>query len=78
MNQVIFSQDILTGIIIIANKFNLSVNEFLEQINQEKLTVIDTEELEDLIDFRDAIIAESDPENQERISWDEVKKDLGL
>lgn len=78
MNQVILSQDIFTGIVQIANELNLSVNQVLEQINQGKLTIINTEELEDLIDFRDAIIAENDPENQERISWENVKKDLGL
>ncbi len=78
MNQVILSQDIFTGIVQIANELNLSVNQVLEQINQGKLTIINTEELEDLIDFRDAIIAENDPENQERISWEDVKKDLGL
>lgn len=78
MNQVILSQDVFTGIVQIANELNLSVNQVLEQINQGKLTIINTEELEDLIDFRDAILAESDPENQETIPWEEVKKDLGL
>ncbi len=78
MDQVILSQDIFAGIIEIAHKLNLSVNQVLEQINQGQLTIIETEELEDLIDFRDAIIAESDPENQETISWEEVKKDLAL
>ncbi len=78
MRQITVTPNILNGIDNIAHELNLSVNELLEQINQGKLTIIDTEELEDLIDFRDATIAELDPENQERISWEEVKKNLGL
>ncbi len=78
MTPITSSPNILTGIDNIAQELNLSVNELLEQINQGKLTIIDTEKLEDLIDFRDATIAELDPENQERISWEEVKKNLGL
>lgn len=78
MTEITLSPNILTGIDKIAQELNLFVNELLEQINQGKLTIIDTEELEDLIDFRDATIAESEPENQERISWEEVKKNLGL
>ncbi|MEA5535384.1 hypothetical protein [Crocosphaera sp. XPORK-15E] len=78
MTQVTLSQDIITGITQLANQLNLSVDELLEQISQGKLTVIDTEELEDLLDVRDAIIAETDPGNQKRISWEDVKQDLGL
>ncbi|MGB5592603.1 MAG: hypothetical protein WBM32_15995 [Crocosphaera sp.] len=78
MTQVTLSQDILAGITQLASQFNLSVDELLQQIIQGKLTVIDTEELEDLLDVRDAIIAENDPDNQERISWEDVKQDLGL
>ncbi|MEA5510607.1 hypothetical protein VB715_12610 [Crocosphaera sp. UHCC 0190] len=78
MNQVTLSQDIITGITQLANQLNLSVDELLEQISQGKLTIIDTEELEDLLDVRDAIIAETDPDNQERISWEDVKQELGL
>ncbi len=78
MTQITVTPNILNGIDNIAHELNLSVNELLEQINQGKLTIIDTEELEDLIDIRDATLAELDPENQERISWEEVKKNLGL
>jgi hypothetical protein len=46
-------------------------------MNYEK-NLINSEELEDLLDIRDAIISESDPENQERISWEDVKKELRL
>ncbi|MDJ0579895.1 hypothetical protein [Crocosphaera sp.] len=78
MIQVTLSQDIFTGISKLANQFNLSVDELLQEISQGKLTVIDTETLEDLLDVRDAIIAENDPDNQERISWEDIKQDLGL
>ena len=78
MKQVTLSQDILIGISNLAKELNLSVDELLKQISQGKLTIIDTEELEDLLDIRDAIIAENDPNNQEKIAWEDVKKDLNL
>ena len=78
MTQVTLSQDILIGLTNLANELNLSVDELLKQIIQGKLTIIDVEELEDLLDIRDAIIAENDPNNQERIAWEDVKKDLNL
>lgn len=78
MNQITFSQNILTEMIPIAKELDLSVSQLLEQINQGKLTIIDTEKLEDLIDFRDTILAEYDSENQERVSWEDIKNNLGL
>jgi len=35
-------------------------------------------ELEDFLDVRDAVSAESDPENQERVPWEAVKQELDL
>ena len=78
MIQVTLSQDILSGISKLADQFNLSVDELLQEISQGKLTVIDTETLEDLLDVRDAIIAEKDPDNHERVSWEDIKQDLEL
>lgn len=78
MIQVTLSQDILSRISKLADQFNLSVDELLQEISQGKLTVIDTETLEDLLDVRDAIIAEKDPDNQERVSWEDIKQDLEL
>ena len=78
MIQVTLSQDILSGISKLADQFNLSVDELLQEISQGKLTVIDTETLEDLLDVRDAIISEKDPDNQERVSWEDIKQDLEL
>jgi tetratricopeptide (TPR) repeat protein len=43
-----------------------------------KQYIPDSEELEDYLDLRDAILAEANPENQERISWEQVKQELGL
>jgi len=76
MNQLQISQENLTRIEEIAQQFNLSVNELLEHISQGELTVIESEELEDLIDLQDAIAAENDSENQERVSWELIKNNL--
>ncbi len=76
MNQLQISQENLTRIEEIAQQFNLSVNELLEHISQGELTVIESEELEDLIDLQEAIAAENDPENQERVSWELIKNNL--
>ena len=59
MIQVTLSQDILSGISKLADQFNLSVDELLQ-------------------DVRDAIMAEKDPDNQERVSWEDIKQDLEL
>ncbi|HEY9701412.1 MAG TPA: hypothetical protein V6C58_03145, partial [Allocoleopsis sp.] len=66
MNQLTMNQDIFLGIENIAKQFNLSIDELLEKISQGKLTVIDAEELEEMLDLQDAIQAENHPENQER------------
>jgi hypothetical protein len=78
MNQLTINQNILLGIEDIAKQFNLSVNELLEKISQGKLTIIDPEELEDLLDLKDAIQAENNPENDERVSWEVIKQNLNL
>ncbi|MEM8642921.1 MAG: hypothetical protein AAGG51_29510 [Cyanobacteria bacterium P01_G01_bin.54] len=62
----------------LADRFELSIADLLEQIIQGKLAIIDAEELEDLLDVRDAIAAEADPDNQERIDWEDIKQELGL
>jgi hypothetical protein len=62
----------------LASQLNLSLDGLLEQIVNGNLAVIDAEELEDLLDVRDAMIAEADPHNKERVSWENVKQNLGL
>jgi putative heme iron utilization protein len=76
MTQLTISQDIVISIENIANQFNLSVSELLEKISQGQLTIINSDELENLLDLRDAIEAENNPENQERIDWDVIKQNL--
>lgn len=66
------------GVQSVAEKFNLSVSELLEQVGSRQLAVVDLEELEDYLDLQDAIAAEANPENQERIPWAQVKQELGL
>jgi hypothetical protein len=72
------SPETLQNFTVFAEQWNLSIDEFLKQIIQGKLAIIEAEELEDLLDVRDAIAAEADPENQTRISLDLLKQDLGL
>lgn len=78
MNQILLSDEISKGISDLANQLNLSIDSLLEQIVKGNLAIVNAEELEDLLDVRDAMIAEADPQNQERISWETVKNDLGL
>lgn len=66
------------GLQQIAARLNLPVAEFLERIGRGSLAVIDAETLEDYLDLQDALDAEADPENQARIPWEQVKRDLGL
>ena len=78
MNQILLSDETLQGISNLANQLNLSLDGLLEQIVNGNLAVIDAEELEDLLDVRDAMMAEADPQNKERVSWENVKQNLGL
>ncbi len=78
MSQITISQEILIRIEQIAQQFNLSVNELLENISQGQLAVIDSDKLEDLIDLQDAIEAENNPENKERVSWELIKQNLEI
>ncbi|MGF1496589.1 MAG: hypothetical protein ACFB8W_07170 [Elainellaceae cyanobacterium] len=78
MSSLTVSSEVLAGISALAQQFNLSTEELLTWISQGKLAIIDAEELEDLLDVTDAIAAESDPENQERVPWEVVKQELDL
>ena len=78
MSQITISQEILIRIEQIAQQFNLSVNELLENISQGQLAIIDSDQLEDLIDLQDAIEAENNPENKERVSWEIIKQNLEI
>ncbi len=78
MNQILLSDEISKGISDLANQLNLSIDGLLEQIVKGNLAIVNAEDLEDLLDVRDAMIAEADPENQERLSWEAVKNNLGL
>ena len=62
----------------LANNFNLSVNELLERVGCGQLAIVNPEDIEDYLDLQEAIEAENNPENQERISWEEVRQELGL
>ncbi len=78
MSSLTVSPEILIGIETLAQQFNLSIEELLSRISQGKLAIINADELEDLLDVRDAILAESHPDNQERISWDFLKQELDV
>ncbi|AFZ13794.1 hypothetical protein Cri9333_2955 [Crinalium epipsammum PCC 9333] len=62
----------------LANNFNLSINELFERVGSGQMAIVDSEDLEDYLDLQEAIEAEANPENQERLSWEEVKQELGL
>lgn len=78
MSSLTVSSEVLSGISALAQQFNLTIEELLTWTSQGKLAIIDADELEDLLDVRDAVMAESDPENQERIPWEVVKQELDL
>ena len=67
-----------TGLKQVAAKFHLSVSELLEQLGRGSLAIVDPETLEDYLDLQDALAAEADPENRERISWEQIKQELEL
>jgi len=66
------------GVETVAKKLNLSVSELFEQIGCGQIALVDPEDLEDYLDLQDALEAEANPENQERIPWEQVKQELGL
>jgi hypothetical protein len=76
--EVTLTQEGGAGIESIAQKFKLSVSELFERGGCGLIAIVDPEELEDYLDLQDALEAEADPENQERIPWEQVKKELGL
>lgn len=78
MSSLTISSKVLAGIETLAQRFNLSPEELLTQISQGKLAVIDADELEDLLDVKDAALAELDPTNLERPPWEAVKQELNL
>ena len=78
MSDLTISSEIVTGIETIAKQFNLSVKELLENISKGNLVVINPEDLEDMIDLQDAIEAENNPVNQERVSWELIKQNLEI
>jgi hypothetical protein len=78
MSSLTVSSEVLSGISALAQRFNLTIEELLTWISQGKLAIIDADELEDLLDVRDVVIAEFDPEHQEHVPWEAVKQELGL
>lgn len=78
MSPLSVSNEVLAGITSLAQQFNLPTEEFLSWLVQGKLAIIDADDLEDLLDVKEAILAESVPANQERVDWEEVKQELNL
>jgi hypothetical protein len=72
------SSEVLAGITSIAQRLNLFPEALLTQIGEGQLAIIDDDELEDLLDVNDALSAELEPENQQRIPWAVVKQELDL
>jgi len=78
MTPLSISSEVFADLTTIAQQFDLSVEELLTRISQGKLAIVDADELEDWLDVRDALLAESNPQNQEHISWRTVKHELDL
>ncbi len=78
MASLSISSEVLAGITLLAQRFELTLEEFLRELSQGKLAIIDADELEDLLDVSDAIRAEADPANQEQVAWDIIKRELQL
>lgn len=76
--EITLTQEAWAELENIAKKFNLPVSELFEQVGGNKFPIVDLEDLEDYLDVRDALEAEANPENQERIPWEQVKQELGL
>lgn len=76
--EIAFTQEAWAELENIAKQFNVSVSQLFEQVGGNKLAIVDLEDLEDELDVRDALEAEANPENQERIPWEQVKQELGL
>jgi hypothetical protein len=76
--EVTLTQEAWMGVETVAKKLNLSVSELFEQIGCGQIALVDPEDLEDYLDLQDALEAEANPENQERIPWEQVKQELGL
>jgi len=66
------------GVQAVASKHGFSVSELLEKLGRELLVAIDSEELEEILDLQDALVAEANPENREHVPWEQVKKELRL
>lgn len=79
--EVTLTQEAWAEVETAAKKLNLSVSELFEQIGCGLLKIVkpeDIEDIEDYLDLQDALEAEANPENQERIPWEQVKQELGL
>ena len=61
-----------------AEKFNCSVSELLDRLGLGNLAIVDPADLEDYLDLQETLDLEANPENQQRVSWEQVKKELGL
>ncbi|MBD2182978.1 hypothetical protein [Aerosakkonema funiforme] len=61
----------------VAKKLGISVSELLEKIGYGELVVIDSEELEDLVDTIDGLEGLLDVKENGTVSWERVKAELG-
>jgi len=78
MSSLSISSEVLVGIETLAQQFNISPEELLTRNSQGQLAIIDADELEDLLDINDALSAEVEPANQQRIPWAVVQQELDL
>ena len=76
--EIILEEQEWLNIERIANKFGLSISEFLADLSSQKLLVINSDLEEDKLDLQEAltILKQAAEEGEEGMLWSEFEKEL--
>ena len=77
-HEVTLTDEDWNGVQSIAENFGLSVSELLERIGHRQLVVMDSEEVEELLDTIDGLEALLEAKEEQNIPWEQAKVELGL
>ncbi|MEP0876759.1 hypothetical protein NDA00_13155 [Funiculus sociatus GB2-M2] len=75
--EVTLSDDGWNGVQSVAKKLGVSVPELLEKVGRGELAVLNSEELEDLLDTIDGLEGLLSAKEEGTVSWEQVKAELG-